>query len=86
VELACDRCGITDFAVAGRLFAMSFVCLDCRLAMCSACADRVQVDGIAALCCYNCRSTGIRDAEVWAARLTSRCSGPRPPRPGAGDS
>ncbi|MEO6811258.1 MAG: hypothetical protein ABI353_19280 [Isosphaeraceae bacterium] len=64
MDLACDQCGTTDFAVAGRSFAMSFVCPHCHLVMCSACAGRVQVDGIAALCCYKCRSTGIRDAEV----------------------
>jgi hypothetical protein len=75
MTLACDKCGTTDFA-AGRAFAMSFICPDCRLIMCRDCAGRAPIGDIPALCCYHCGSTGIRDAEVWADRLTSRCSGP----------
>lgn len=78
MALACDRCGATNFAVPGRSFAMSFVCPDCRRVICSACAGRVPVDDISMLCCYHCGSAGIRNAEVWADRLTSPRSGPGP--------
>ena len=38
--LACDKCGTTDFAVAGRAFDLALICPACVLVMCSACAGR----------------------------------------------
>jgi hypothetical protein len=65
---ACDKCGTTDFTFRGRpLFAL--ICPNCRLVMCWACAGRSEVDAIPLLCCYHCRSTGLREASVWADRL-----------------
>lgn len=78
MALACDKCGTTDFRVEGRTFSLSFVCHDCRIIMCGVCAGRVTVDGITMLCCYNCRTTGIRDAGVWADQGTSRSDGSEP--------
>ena len=68
--LVCDRCGTTDFAVVGRSFDLAFICPDCVLVMCSACAGRDRSQGIPSLCCYSCGSTSIRIAERWADRLS----------------
>ncbi len=67
--LECDKCGTTDFAVVGRPFDMAFICPDCVLVMCSACAGRDRSQKIPLLCCYNCGSTRIQIAESWADRL-----------------
>ncbi len=76
MALACDKCGNTDFAVEGKEFSLALICPDCRLVMCSACAGRSMVEAIPLLCCYHCRSTGLRDATVWADRLTRAASDP----------
>lgn len=73
--LACDKCSTTDFRVAGRVFDMAFICPACVLVMCSACAGRDDAGGLQILCCYNCRSTGLREAENWADRLAWHSSG-----------
>lgn len=67
--LVCDKCGTTDFAVARRPFDMAFICPECVLVMCSSCAGRDRSQEIVLVCCYNCGSTGIRIAEIWADRL-----------------
>ena len=79
MSLACDKCGTTDFKVEGRAFALGFVCSHCRLVMCSACAGRIQVDGIPFICCYNCRSTDIHPADDWAEERFFGPSGLEPP-------
>lgn len=79
MSLACSQCGTADFLVAGRSFDLAFICPDCRLVMCSACAGREKMGEIDVLCFYHCRSTDLRDASIWAERLTSYCSEPGPP-------
>jgi hypothetical protein len=64
-------CEEPEFSVEGRAFTLSLVCPKCRLVMCCNCAGRVLIDGITALCCYNCQSTSLRDADLRADRLTS---------------
>jgi hypothetical protein len=73
--LACDKCGTTDFAVAGRVFDLALICPACVPVMCSACAGRDDSETIAALCCYNCRSRDVREALTWADRLAWRGGG-----------
>lgn len=73
--LACDKCGTADFAVAGRTFDHALICTACVLVMCSACAGRDDSEGIAFLCCYNCRSSELREAPTWADRLAWRGGG-----------
>jgi hypothetical protein len=73
--LSCDKCGTTDFAVAGRAFDLALICPACVLVMCSACASRDDSEAIALLRCYNCRSRDLREAPTWADRLSWRGRG-----------
>lgn len=79
MDLSCDKCGTTDFAVEGRPFAASFICPDCRLVMCSACAGRDRTHEIPLLCCFRCGTTGLLAAEVWVERLGWRPATSEPP-------
>jgi hypothetical protein len=67
--LTCDKCGTNDFSVEGRPFDFALICPDCVLIMCSACFGRDYSGEIGFFCCYNCRSSGLREAEKWADRL-----------------
>ena len=75
MSLACDKCGTSSFSVGGRAFSLGFVYTHFRLIMCSACAGRRQVDVIAAICCYNCRSTDILPVDDRTVDLISRADG-----------
>ncbi len=71
MALTCDRCGTSDFAVKGKAFELSFTCGACRTVMCSNCAGRrlAGYGAIEFLCCYQCGSSDLREASIWAERL-----------------
>ena len=73
-QLACDKCSKSDFAVEGRQFDLALICPECALVICSSCSGRdYSGEGkIGILCCFRCRSSGLRDAVNWADRLAWR--------------
>jgi hypothetical protein len=76
--LKCDRCGTGDFSAEGQRFDFCLICPDCVLIMCPACYGRDDSERIPILCCYICRSPGLRNACMWADRLawSPRGAGP----------
>lgn len=69
MALPCDKCGTIDFTFQGKEFTLSLACPGCHLVMCWECAGRVMVDGLTAICCYNCRSTALCEPEKWDDRF-----------------
>jgi hypothetical protein len=70
--LRCQKCATTDFTPPGKAFTQSLLCEPCGIVMCVACAGRKPIEpGIEALCCFQCASTGLVDAEQ-AQRRTPR--------------
>jgi hypothetical protein len=71
--LRCQNCATIDFTPSAKEFTKALLCESCGIVMCVACAGRKLIQpNIEALCCFQCESTGLIDAEQ-AQRRTPRC-------------